>query len=115
MIDREFVQCYEFSSSIQNTSSRVKKASILLYNRNDCISHFLNFLLDANITTGISTARINRKLSSELDPNISMSFFDVCRYISNNPSNDKTFGLHSLTLKGFAKRRTVSHSLSLQS
>ena len=90
MIDREFVQCYEFSSSIQNTSSRVKKASILLYNRNDCISHFLNFLLDANITTGISTARINRKLSSELDPNISMSFFDVCRYISNNPSNDKT-------------------------
>lgn len=90
MIDREFVQCYEFSRSIQNTSSRVKKASILLYNRNDYISHFLNFLLDANITTGISTARINRKLSSELDPNISMSFFDVCRYISNNPSNDKT-------------------------
>lgn len=90
MIDREFVQCYEFSSSIQNTSSRVKKASILLYNRNDCISHFLNFLLDANITTGISTARINKKLSSELDPNISMSFFDVCHYISNNPSNDNT-------------------------
>ena len=90
MIDREFVQCYEFSSSIRNTSSRVKKASILLYNRNDCISHFLNFLLDVNITTGISTARINKKLSSELDPNISMSFFDVCHYISNNPSNDKT-------------------------
>ena len=90
MIDREFVQCYEFSSSIQNTSSRVKKASILLYNRNDCISHFLNFLLDANITTGISTARINKKLSSELDPNIGMSFFDVCHYISDNPSNDNT-------------------------
>ena len=90
MIDREFVQCYEFSSSIQNTSSRVKKASILLYNRNDCISHFLNFLLDANITTGISTARINKKLSSKLDPNIGMSFFDVCHYISDNPSNDNT-------------------------
>lgn len=90
MIDREFVQCYEFSNAIQSTSSRVKKASILLYNRNNCISHFLNFLLDANITTGISTARINKKLSNELDPNVSMSFFDVCRYISSNPSNDKT-------------------------
>ena len=90
MIDREFVQCYEFSNEIQGTSSRVKKASILLYNRNACISHFLKFLLDTNITTGISTAKINKKLSMEVDSEISSGFFDVCYYISNNPSNDKT-------------------------
>ena len=81
MIDKEFVQCYEFSNAIQVTSSRVKKESILLYNRNACISHFLKFLLDTNITTGISTAKINKKLSMEVDSEISSGFFDVCYYI----------------------------------
>lgn len=90
MVDEELIQCYEFSNAMQSTSSRVKKVSILLYNRNDCISYFLNFLLNVNITTGISTARINKKLSDKLDPEIIFTFFDVCRYISNNPSNDKT-------------------------
>lgn len=93
MIDKEFIQCYEFSNAIQSTSSRVKKVSILLYNRNNCISHFLKFLLDTNITTGISTAKINKKLSNKLDPEISSTLFDVCHYISNNPSNDKTLWL----------------------
>lgn len=90
MVDKEFIQCYEFSNTVQSTSSRVKKASILLYNRSDCIAHFLKFLLDNNITTGISTARINKKLSDELDPEINATFFDICYYISSNPSNDRT-------------------------
>lgn len=90
MIDNEFIQCELFSKKMQDTSSRVQKASILLDNRNDTIAFFLRFLLDKNITTGISTAKINKKLRKELNPNIGMSFFDVCRYISENPANDDT-------------------------
>lgn len=90
MIDNEFIQCDLFSKKIQDTSSRVQKAFILLDNRNDTIAFFLRFLLDKNITTGISTAKINKKLRKELNPDIDMSFFDVCRYISENPANDDT-------------------------
>lgn len=64
--------------------------SLLLKSRDDCISFFLRFLLDGNITTGISTAKINKKLSKKLDPDINIGFFDVCKYISENPSNDGT-------------------------
>lgn len=90
MIDDEFIQCNSFSRVMQNTSSRVQKMSLLLKSRDNCISFFLRFLLDGNITTGISTAKINKKLSKELDPEINMGFFDVCKYISENPSNDST-------------------------
>lgn len=90
MIDDEFIQCNLFSCVMQNTTSRVQKMSLLLKLRDDCISFFLKFLLDGNITTGISTAKINRKLSKKLDSDINMTFFEVCRYISENPSNDKT-------------------------
>ncbi len=90
MIDDEFIQCNSFSRVMQNTSSRVQKMSLLLKSRDNCISFFLKFLLDGNITTGISTAKINKKLSKELNPDIDMGFFDVCKYISENPSNDST-------------------------
>lgn len=90
MIDDEFIQCNSFSCVMQNTASRVQKMSLLLKSRDDCISFFLRFLLDGNITTGISTAKINKKLSKKLDPDINMGFFDVCKYISENPSNDGT-------------------------
>lgn len=90
MIDDEFIQCNSFSCVMQNTASRVQKMSLLLKLRDDCISFFLKFLLDGNITTGISTAKINRKLSKKLDSDINMTLFEVCRYISENPSNDKT-------------------------
>lgn len=90
MIDDEFIQCNSFSCVMQNTTSRVQKMSLLLKLRDDCISFFLKFLLDGNITTGISTAKINRKLSKKLDSDINMTLFEVCRYISENPSNDKT-------------------------
>ena len=90
MVDNEFVQCSSFTERIQETSSRVQKASILLESRNEIIAFFLRFLLDKNITTGISTAKINKKLRKELNPDIDMGFFDVCRYISENPANDDT-------------------------
>lgn len=90
MIDDEFIQCNSFSCVMQNTASRVQKMSLLLKSRDDCISFFLRFLLDGNITTGISTAKINKKLSKKLDPDINIGFFDVCKYISENPSNDGT-------------------------
>ena len=90
MVDNEFVQCSSFTERIQGTSSRVQKASILLDSRNEIIAFFLRFLLDKNITTGISTAKINKKLRKELNPDIDMGFFDVCRYISENPANDDT-------------------------
>lgn len=90
MIDDEFIQCSSFSCAMQGVSSRVQKMSLLLKSRDDCISFFLRFLLDGNITTGISTAKINKKLSKTLDPDINMGFFDVCKYISENPSNDST-------------------------
>lgn len=90
MIDDEFIQCNSFSCVMQNTASRVQKTSLLLKSRDDCISFFLRFLLDGNITTGISTAKINKKLSKKLDPDINIGFFDVCKYISENPSNDGT-------------------------
>lgn len=90
MIDDEFIQCNSFSREIHGTSSRVQKMSLLLKSKNECLSFFLRFLLDDNITTGISIAKINKKLSKELDPDINMRFFDVCKYISENPSNDGT-------------------------
>lgn len=90
MIDDEFIQCNSFSRVMQNTSSRVQKMSLLLKSMDDCLSFFLRFLLDGNITTGISTAKINKKLSKKLDTDINMGFFDVCKYISENPSNDGT-------------------------
>lgn len=90
MIDEEFVQCNSFSRMMQGISSRVQKMSLLSKSRNEYLSFFLRFLLDGNITTGISTAKINKKLSKKLDPDIDMTFFEVCKYISENPSNDKT-------------------------
>ena len=90
MVDNEFIQCSSFTERIQETSSRVQKAFILLDSRNEIIAFFLRFLLDKNITTGISTAKINKKLRKELNPDIDMGFFDVCRYISENPANDDT-------------------------
>lgn len=90
MIDDEFIQCKSFTDKIQGVSGRVQKVSILLSNRNDTIAFFLRFLLDKNITTGISTAKIDKKLRKELNPTIDMTFFEVCRYISENPANDNT-------------------------
>lgn len=90
MIDNEFIQCNSFTSAMQIATHRTAKAFILLDNRNDTIVFFLRFLLDKNITTGISTAKINKKLHKELNPDIDMTFFEVCKYISENPANDDT-------------------------
>lgn len=90
MIDNEFIQCNSFSNEMQITPSRVAKASLLSDNKNETIAFFLRFILDKNITTGISTAKINKKLRKELNPDIDMSFFDVCKYITENPANDDT-------------------------
>ena len=108
MVDNEFVQCSSFTERIQETSSRVQKASILLDSRNEIIAFFLRFLLDKNITTGISTAKINKKLRKELNPDIDMGFFDVCRYISENPANDDTLWVVQSYIAKVGRDGTIS-------
>ena len=63
MVDNEFVQCSSFTERIQETSSRVQKASVLLDSRNEIIAFFLKFLLDKNITTGILLRRLTKSFA----------------------------------------------------
>lgn len=93
MIDKYTIDFYEivsFSRNIISNRSRIAKKNILINSKTEFIKRFLSFLVDDNVTTGISDSRINKSLHRKLDPDIKYGFLDVCEYISNNPSNDDT-------------------------
>ena len=75
---------------IQETSSLNEKQKIIIENKNnELFKKCLRFLLDGNITTGISSKKINKqvKASSELAPyyiSRNSSFEDIMKYLEKN-------------------------------
>lgn len=75
---------------IQETSSLNEKKAIISENKdNELFRKCLRFLLDGNIVTGISTKKINKKVSpsSELAPYylcVNSTFEDVMNYLEKN-------------------------------
>lgn len=75
---------------IQKTSSLNDKKSIIIANKdNELFKECLKFLLDSNIVTGISTKKINKKVSpsSEIAPYylcVNSTFKDVMNYLKTN-------------------------------
>jgi DNA ligase 1 len=70
---------------IQNTNSKIEKQSIIKKNQdNSLMKECLTFLLDNNIVTGISKAKINRELNlvNKLDNEI--SFSEIMKYLKEN-------------------------------
>lgn len=77
-------------NQLKSTSSLNEKKSIIKANKdNELFKKCLKFLLDDNVTTGLSTKKINKKVkpSSELAPyylSIFSEFDDVITYLENN-------------------------------
>lgn len=84
------VEVIKIFKQIQETSSLNEKKTIIITNKNnELFKKCLRFLLDGNIVTGISTKKINKKVSpsSELAPYYlcaSSIFEDVMEYLQKN-------------------------------
>lgn len=89
-IDIEYVKCTLFCFNLRMQSKKALKEWALNNFRSNETDEFLKFLLDKNVTTGISSARLSKRLAKKLDPRINMTLLDVCKYIMNNPANDDT-------------------------
>lgn len=67
---------------LQATNSRIEKENILKDNtNNENFKYILNFLLDTNITTGISEAKINKNVPSDESH---ISFIQLLEYVKEN-------------------------------
>lgn len=67
---------------LQATNGRIEKEQILKDNAdNENFKYILNFLLDTNITTGISEAKINKNVPSDESH---MSFIQLLEYVKEN-------------------------------
>ena len=67
---------------LQSTNGRIEKENILKDNtNNENFKYILNFLLDTNITTGISEAKINKNVPSDESH---MSFIQLLEYVKEN-------------------------------
>ena len=67
---------------LQATNGRIEKEQILKDNAdNEDFKYILNFLLDTNITTGISEAKINKNVPSDESH---MSFIQLLEYVKEN-------------------------------
>ena len=67
---------------LQATNSRIEKENILKANaNNENFKYILNFLLDTNITTGISEAKINKIVPSDESH---VSFIQLLEYVKEN-------------------------------
>lgn len=89
-IDIEYIKCTLFCSNLRMQSKKALKEWALNNFRSKETDELLKFLLDKNVTTGISSARLSKHLAKELDPHINMTLLDVCKYIIDNPANDDT-------------------------
>ena len=89
-IDIEYIKCTLLCFNLRMQSKKVRKEWVLNNFRSKETDELLKFLLDKNVTTGISSARLSKHLAKKLDPRINMTLLDVCRYIMNNPANDDT-------------------------
>ena len=89
-IDIEYIKCTLFCSNLRMQSKKALKEWALNNFRSKETDELLKFLLDKNVTTGISSARLSKHLAKKLDPHINMTLLDVCRYIMDNPANDDT-------------------------
>lgn len=97
---------------IQGTSSLNDKKAIIVTNKdNELFKKCLRFLLDGNIVTGISTKKINKKVSpsSELAPYYlcaNSTFEDVMEYLSqNNTGKDEDIYEIQAFLSGYEEDR----------
>ena len=76
------VKVKQICDQLQATNSRIEKENILKANaNNENFKYILNFLLDTNITTGISEARINKIVPSDESH---MSFIQLLEYVKEN-------------------------------
>ena len=72
----------QICDQLQATNSRIEKEQILKDNaNNENFKYILNFLLDTNITTGISEAKINKIVPSDESH---MSFIQLLEYVKEN-------------------------------
>lgn len=84
---KEVIKLFE---QIRNTSSLNEKSEIIKKNKeNKLFKKCLKFLLDNNVTTGISTAKLHKHVEpeTELDPmclSVRSSFEDVMNYLKKN-------------------------------
>ena len=80
---------------LQATNGRIEKENILKANaNNENFKYILNFLLDTNITTGISEAKINKNVPSDESH---ISFIQLLEYVKeNNTGTDNVLSeIHS--------------------
>ena len=76
------VKVKQICDQLQATNSRIEKENILKANaNNENFKYILNFLLDTNITTGISEAKINKIVPSDESH---MSFIQLLEYVKEN-------------------------------
>ena len=76
------VKVKQICDQLQATNSRIEKENILKANaNNENFKYILNFLLDTNITTGISEAKINKIVPSDESH---ISFIQLLEYVKEN-------------------------------
>lgn len=76
------IKVKQICDQLQATNSRIEKENILKANvNNENFKYILNFLLDTNITTGISEAKINKNVPSDESH---MSFIQLLEYVKEN-------------------------------
>lgn len=84
------------TKKLQKATKKTAKASILLDAKNELgenpLFFFLDFILDPQITTGISKAKINRKVTIRDD--MPHTFQDICLYLSeHNTGTDEDISM----------------------
>lgn len=90
MIDNIFAHFYDFCRAMNDMRGTINKSNCIRVATNSDDRLILKYLLDGNVVTGISTARINKQLAKPLDSNINMNFADMMTYIVNHPATDDT-------------------------
>lgn len=76
------IKVKQICDQLQAINSRIEKENILKANENnENFKYILNFLLDTNITTGISEAKINKIVPSDESH---MSFIQLLEYVKEN-------------------------------